>query len=146
MARNYLLLVEDNPTDEALTLRALRRQDVPVQIDVVRDGQEALDFLFCEGDYTARAGCELPQVVLLDLKLPKLSGHDVLRALRANERTHTLPVVVMTSSSQERDIRESYDLGANSYVCKPVESDTFTRVVQQLGLYWMVTNETVAGT
>lgn len=146
MARGYILLVEDNPADEALALRALRRHRMPVDIDVVHDGQEALDYLFCTGEHADRDPCELPQVVLLDLKLPKLGGHEVLRAIRADARTRRLPVVVMTSSSQERDIHESYDLGANSYVRKPVDSEQFSDVVQQLGLYWLITNETSAGT
>ncbi|HET6350608.1 MAG TPA: response regulator [Coriobacteriia bacterium] len=146
MARGYILLVEDNPADEALTIRALRRHEMPVEIDVVRDGQEAIDYLLCEGAHADRDPFDMPQVVLLDLKLPKLSGHDVLRAIRANDRTRRLPVVVMTSSSQERDIQMSYDLGANSYVRKPVESGAFSDVVQQLGLYWLATNETSTGT
>jgi len=146
MARGYILLVEDNPADEALTIRALRRQQTPVEIDIVRDGQEAVDYLLCEGAHADRDPSEMPQFVLLDLKLPKLSGHDVLRAIRANDRTRRLPVVVMTSSSQERDIQMSYDLGANSYVRKPVDSGAFSDVVQQLGLYWLATNETSMGT
>ena len=128
-----ILLVEDNPDDEALTLRALRRNNLRNEIVVVRNGQAALDWL----DQTA----VLPCVVLLDLKLPKVPGLEVLRRLRADARWGTLPVVLLTSSKEERDLIEGYDLGANSYVCKPVDFQQFTTVVSQLGLYWAVINE-----
>ncbi len=129
----YIFLVEDNPDDEQLTIRSLRRGNIANQIVVARNGEEALNNLF----NTAT----LPTVVLLDLKLPKVDGLEVLRQIRANARTHLLPVVVLTSSSEERDIVESYSLGANSYVRKPVEFEHFTEAVQQLGLFWVLVNE-----
>jgi len=138
---NSILLVEDNPADEALTLRVLERHNIANTVDVVRDGQEALDYLLCEGEHRHRSPCDLPQVVLLDLKLPKLDGHDVLRAIRRHERLRLLPVVIMTSSTEERDIATSYDLGANSYVRKPVDFEQFSEAVRQLGLYWLVLNQ-----
>jgi CheY-like chemotaxis protein len=140
-----ILLVEDNPADEELTLRVLRRHNIANTIDVVRDGQEALDYLFCDGAYRERDSCALPQVVLLDLKLPKLDGHHVLRAIRQDEKLRSLPVVIMTSSSEEGDIQTSYDLGANSYVRKPVDFEQFSEAVRQLGLYWLVLNQTPLG-
>lgn len=132
-----ILLVEDNPDDEHLTIRALRRGNVANEILVARNGEEALNLLF-----NLEA---LPCVVLLDLKLPKIEGLEVLREIRANDRTHLLPVVVLTSSSEDRDIIESYTLGANSYVRKPVEFDQFTEAVRQLGLYWVLHNEPLPG-
>ena len=137
-----ICLVEDNPNDEALTLRALRKSNLANNIVVVRDGAEALDFLFCTGEYISRESAGLPAVVLLDLKLPKIDGLEVLRRIRANERTKLLPVVVMTSSDEHRDLLESYRRGANSYVRKPIEFDRFTDTVQQLGRYWTTLNET----
>lgn len=132
-----ILLVEDNPDDERLTIRALRRGNVANEILVARNGEEALNLVF---------NLEvLPCVVLLDLKLPKIEGLEVLREIRANDRTHLLPVVVLTSSSEDRDIIESYTLGANSYVRKPVEFDQFTEAVRQLGLYWVLHNEPLPG-
>ncbi len=128
-----LLLVEDNPDDEALTLRALRRGRLANPIRIARDGQEALEIL--------GAMEPLPCVILLDLKLPKLSGLQVLRQIRAADQTRLLPVVILTSSNQDQDIRESYALGANSYVAKPVEIKKFTEAVQQLGIYWALVNE-----
>ncbi|MEO1403561.1 MAG: response regulator [Cyanobacteria bacterium J06635_1] len=128
-----ILLVEDNPDDEKLTIRALRQSQIANQIQIARDGEAALVAIF-EAD-------PLPSVVLLDLKLPKIDGLEVLQRIRANERTRLLPVVVLTSSSEERDIVESYSLGANSYVRKPVEFDQFTQAVTQLGLYWALINE-----
>lgn len=128
-----ILLVEDNPDDEILTIRALRRGNVANEILVARNGEEALTMVLNANP--------LPSVVLLDLKLPKVDGLEVLRQIRANERTKLLPVVVLTSSSEESDIIESYNLGANSYVRKPVEIDKFTEAVRQLGLYWAVINE-----
>ena len=136
-----ILLVEDNPHDEALTLRALQKKNLANEIVVVRDGAEALDFLFCKGSYADRDPDDLPSVVLLDLKLPKLDGLEVLKRVRADERTMLLPVVVLTSSDEQRDLVESYRGGANSYVRKPVEFDQFTEAVQQLGLYWLLMNE-----
>jgi len=140
-----ILLVEDNPADEALTLRVLERHRIANSVAVVRDGQEALDYLFCTGEHEHRDPCELPQVVLLDLKLPKLDGHDVLRAIRRDERLRLLPVVIMTSSTEEGDIATSYDLGANSYVRKPVDFEQFSEAVRQLGLYWLVLNQAPPG-
>ncbi|MCY7332210.1 MAG: response regulator [Pseudanabaena sp. CAN_BIN31] len=128
-----IILVEDNPDDERLTIRALRRGNIVNEILVARNGEEALEMVLNANP--------LPSVVLLDLKLPKVEGLEVLRQIRANERTHKLPVVVLTSSSEEGDIIGSYDLGANSYVRKPVETDKFTEAIRQLGMYWAVINE-----
>jgi CheY-like chemotaxis protein len=136
-----ILLVEDNPDDEALTLRALKSSNIANEVVVARDGVEALDYLFGNGAYADRDTRVMPQVVLLDLKLPKLDGLDVLRRLRTDERTKSLPVVVLTSSDEERDIIDSYGLGANSYVRKPVAFAQFTEAVRQLGLYWLVLNQ-----
>lgn len=132
-----IVLVEDNPDDERLTLRALQRGKITNQILVARNGEEALDLIFAQDP--------LPCVVLLDLKLPKIDGLEVLRHLRDNEATRMLPVVMLTSSSEERDIIESYSLGANSYVRKPVDIDQFTEAVRQLGLYWALLNEPLPG-
>jgi len=132
-----ILLVEDNADDEQLTLRAMRQSDVPNIIRVARDGAEALDHLF-----GTSAGRRLPDLILLDLKLPKVSGLEVLQRIRADERTRTLPIVVLTSSDEERDIVESYSLGANSYIRKPVDFDEFIDAVRQLGLYWLSMNRT----
>ena len=141
MTEKYLLLVEDNPDDEELTLRALRRSNVLNEIIVVRDGVEALDFLFGTGTHAGRDIELLPEVVLLDLKLPKLNGADVLRRMRANPRTKLTPVVVLTSSSEDEDVITSYELGANSYVRKPVGFADFTEAIRSLGLYWMLLNK-----
>jgi len=135
-----ILLVEDNPDDEALTLRAFKKNNILNEIIVCRDGAEALDFLFAQGKYADRADEPLPQLVLLDLKLPKLDGTEVLRRMRANERTKLLPVVVLTSSKEDRDVIESYQLGANSYVRKPVDFTEFLQAVRALGLFWLVLN------
>ena len=139
-SNRILLLVEDEPDDEALTLRALERHHIQNEIVVTRDGQEALDFLFGDGSFAGRDSSELPQVVLLDLKLPKVDGIQVLQRIRADERTSLLPVVLLTSSDEQSDIVESYHFGANSYVRKPVEFNEFIEAVQQLGLYWLLTN------
>ena len=141
MKRKTLLLVEDNPDDELLTVRALRKHNLANEIVVARDGQQALDYLFGEGEYEGRPPEELPQVILLDLKLPKVDGLQVLERIRADERTRSIPVVVLTSSNEERDILRSYDLGANSYVRKPVNFEQFLEAARQLGLYWLVLNE-----
>ncbi len=133
----YILLVEDNPSDAALTLRAFEKQGVANEIRVARDGAEALAFLFGTGEGPLPA---LPLVVFLDLKLPRVSGLDVLRQIRANERTRLVPVVIMTSSSEQRDVIEGYGLGANSYIRKPVNSAEFGEAVRQLGLYWILLN------
>lgn len=136
-----ILLVEDSLSDEELTLRSLKRANVRNRIVVARDGAAALDFLFARGAYAGRPHDEEIQVVLLDLNLPKLSGLDVLRAIRANERTRVLPVVILTSSHEDRDLVESYDSGANSYIVKPVDFIQFAEAVRQLGLYWLVLNQ-----
>jgi two-component system, response regulator len=138
---NIILLVEDNPDDVELTLRAFRRSKVLNEIVVVTDGVEALDFVFATGVHAGRDPRAKPQVILLDLKLPKIGGLEVLRRLRADERTRRIPVVVLTSSNEEKDILSSYDLGANSFVRKPVDFAQFVVAAQQLGLYWLVMNE-----
>ena len=136
-----ILLVEDNPDDEALTLRALWKNNIGNRVVVVRDGAEALDFLFCTGAYADRDLREMPHMILLDLKLPKVDGLEVLRRIRADERTHLLAVVILTSSNEEQDLIEGYKNGANSYVRKPVDFTQFVEAVRQLGLYWLVLNE-----
>lgn len=136
-----ILLVEDNPDDEALTIRALKKNNIGNALVVVRDGAEALDFLFCQGAYIDRDPQEKPQVILLDLKLPKVDGLEVLRRIRSNDNTRTLPVVILTSSREEQDLIQSYSLGANSYVRKPVDFTQFIEAVLNLGLYWLVLNE-----
>lgn len=141
MAEKFILLVEDNPDDEELVLRALSKGHIKNEIIVVRDGVEALDFIFCRGTYASRDISELPQVILLDLKLPKVDGLEVLRQLRSRDETRLLPVVALTSSKEEKDVIEGYKLGANSYVCKPVEMNEFSQAVQNLGLYWLLLNE-----
>lgn len=136
-----ILLVEDNPDDEILIKRALSKRNILNEIVVVHDGVEALDYLFGKGAFEGRNTDVMPQVVLLDLKLPRVDGLEVLRELRANQHTHLLPVVVLTSSDEEKDIIESYQLGANSYVRKPVDFLQFADAVQQLGLYWLLLNQ-----
>jgi CheY-like chemotaxis protein len=140
MSERYILLVEDNPDDEELTLLSLRKNNLAHDIVVVRDGVEAIEFLFGNGQYAHRDVSHVPTVILLDLKLPKLDGLGVLKRLRAEERTRTLPVVVLTSSSQDADVIASYNLGANSYVRKPVEFGAFVEAVSSLGLYWVLLN------
>lgn len=142
MDKTVILLVEDNPDDEALALRALRRNNILNEVVVARDGVEALDYLFGTGAYAGRDASVMPQVVLLDLKLPKIEGLEVLRRLRADTRTKLLPVVVLTSSKEERDLVESYELGANSYIRKPVDFNQFAEAIRQLKLYWLVLNVT----
>ncbi|MBI2875505.1 MAG: response regulator [Candidatus Tectomicrobia bacterium] len=141
MREKVILLVEDNPDDEALTLRAFKKSNVLNQVVVVRDGAEALDYLFGTGSYAGREIEMLPQIILLDLKLPKVDGLEVLRRIRSSERTRVLPVIILTSSREEQDIIRSYSLGANSYIRKPVDFVQFAEAVQQLGLYWLVLNE-----
>jgi two-component system response regulator len=138
---NTILLVEDNADDEELTLRAFRKSKVLNRVEVVRDGVEALDYLFATGVHAERDPKALPAVILLDLKLPKLGGLEVLRRVRADERTRRIPVVVLTSSNEEKDILSSYGLGANSFVRKPVDFAQFMEAAQQLGMYWLVMNE-----
>jgi two-component system response regulator len=141
MSERIILLVEDNANDEALTQRALKKANIMNKVVVARDGALALDYLFARGAFAERDPGEVPQVVLLDLNLPKVGGLDVLRAIRADPRTKLLPVVVLTSSKQDRDLVEGYSLGANSYVVKPVDFSKFSEAVRQLGLYWLVLNE-----
>ncbi|HNT25284.1 MAG TPA: response regulator [Anaerolineales bacterium] len=140
MERKFILLVEDNPDDELLTMRALRTSQVANDIVVARDGAEALDFLFGSGPYDGRDTEQVPELILLDLKLPKLDGLEVLQRIRSDKRTCHLPVVVLTSSDEEIDIIESYSRGANSYIRKPVDFDQFIESVKQLKLYWLVLN------
>ncbi len=141
MADKVILLVEDNPDDEALTLRALKRGGVINEVVVARDGAEALDYLFGAGKFAGRDLSSTPAVVLLDLKLPKLDGADVLQRMRQDERTRFVPVVVLTSSSEDEDVLKSYRYGANSYVRKPVAFADFTSAIGQLGLYWVLLNQ-----
>ena len=141
MTDKVILLAEDNPNDEELTLRALRKHNVSNDVVVVRDGQEALDYLFMAGPHAGRNPNQPPQLILLDINLPKINGLDVLKRIRADARTRTLPVVILTSSSEERDRFTAYDNFANSYIRKPVDFDQFTEAVRELGLYWLVLNE-----
>jgi two-component system, response regulator len=135
-----ILLVEDNPDDEALTLRAFKKNNFGKKIFIAHDGAEALDFLFCTGIYADRDPTEMPKVVLLDLNLPKIGGLEVLRRVRADPRTRTVPVVILTSSQEERDLAEGYEIGANSYVRKPVDFNEFMKAVEYLGIYWLNLN------
>lgn len=137
-----ILLVEDNADDEVLTRRALRKNNIGNELVVARDGAEALDYLFATGEYEGRDLSVMPQVILLDLKLPKVDGLEVLRRLRADERTKLLPVVILTSSKEQQDLVDGYGYGANSYIRKPVDFAQFLEAVRQLGLYWLVLNET----
>jgi two-component system response regulator len=141
MEDKMILLVEDNPDDEALTLRALKKNHIGNEVFVVRDGAEALDFLFCTEAYADRDPHDMPQIILLDLKLPKVDGLEVLGRIRADERTRLLPVVILTSSNEEQDLLEGYKKGANSYIRKPVDFNQFADAIRQLGLYWLVLNE-----
>ena len=141
MDGKIILLVEDNPDDEALTLRALKQNKIGNAVVVAHDGVEALDYLFATGPHGGRSVAETPQVVLLDLKLPRIDGLEVLRRVRADERTKFLPVVILTSSNEEKDLIEGYSLGCNSYIRKPVDFTQFTEAVRHLGLYWLVLNE-----
>jgi two-component system response regulator len=136
-----ILLVEDNADDEALTLRALKKNRVTNKVVVARDGVQAVDYLFGTGSYAGRDPSDLPQIVLLDLKLPRLDGFEVLARLRADKRTRLLPVIILTSSKEDRDIAHGYGLGANSYVRKPVDFEQFVEAIRQLSLYWLVLNE-----
>ena len=141
MGDKIILLVEDNADDEALTLRALKKNNIQNEVVVARDGAEALDYFFATGAYAGRDLKVMPTITLLDLKLPKLDGLEVLRRLRADDRTKLLPVVILTSSKEEEDIIAGYSLGANSYIRKPVDFSQFTEAVRELGLYWLVLNE-----
>lgn len=141
MKNKFILLVEDSIDDEMLTLRALRNSKILNEVIVAHDGKEALDYLFGAGIFAGRDTSIIPEVVLLDLNLPKVNGLEVLRAIRANENTKLLPVVILTSSREEKDLIDSYSLGANSYIRKPVDFIQFTDAARQLGLYWLVLNE-----
>ena len=141
MHEHVILLVEDNSSDEELTLRALRKSKIMNEVIVTRDGSEALDFLLGKGSYAGRDTNDVPQVVLLDLNLPKISGIDVLRAIRENEATKPLPVVILTSSKEDKDLSACYALGANSYIVKPVDFVQFAESVRQLGMYWLILNQ-----
>ncbi|MFN0008394.1 MAG: response regulator [Planctomycetota bacterium] len=140
METKVILLVEDNPDDEFLTLRSLESNHIANEVVVVRDGQAALDWLYGRGGDGGRSAADLPAMILLDLKMPKISGLDLLQRLRAEPRTRRIPVVIFTSSGEERDVLQSYEFGANSYVRKPVEFSEFSEAVRQLGLYWLVIN------
>jgi CheY-like chemotaxis protein len=136
-----ILLVEDNPDDLDMTLHALRKMKLANHIQLARDGVEALDFIFCRGPHAARSIEDMPRVILLDLKLPRLDGLEVLRRLKADPRTQGIPVVMLTSSKEQSDVDQSYKLGANSYIVKPVDFEQFAEAVQNLGLYWMLLNQ-----
>lgn len=136
-----ILLVEDNPEDLELTLRALRQANLGNQIEIARDGAEALDFIFCEGAHAGRKIEDTPRLVLLDLKLPKVDGLEVLERIKSDPRTRHIPVVVLTSSKEQSDLVRSYQVGVNSYIVKPVNFDGFTKAVQELGMYWLLLNE-----
>jgi two-component system, response regulator len=141
MTERVILLVEDSSSDEELTLRALKKHNIANRVVVTRDGAEALDYLFAQGSHAGRNPDEVPQVVLLDLNLPKIGGLEVLRRIRADERTKLLPVVILTSSKEDKDLHGGYASGANSYVVKPVDFTQFADAVRQLGMYWLVLNQ-----
>ncbi|WP_392530902.1 response regulator [Nostoc sp. C117] len=136
-----IVLVEDNHADAELTIRALRHGRIGNHIQLLQDGAEALDFIFCQGNYAHRSITNQPKVILLDLKLPKVSGLEVLRQLKSDPRTQMIPVVVLTSSAEDRDMIESYNIGVNSYIVKPVDFEQFNQVIQQLGFYWLLFNQ-----
>jgi len=136
-----ILLVEDNPQDAELTIRALKKRNLANQLHLVEDGAEALDFIFCRGAYERREMTSPPKVILLDLKLPKVSGLEVLKAFKTDERTRSIPVVIVTSSREDPDIQTAYALGANSYVVKPVDFDAFVDAMSRLGFYWLLLNQ-----
>lgn len=137
-----ILLVEDSPDDAEMTIRALKKVNLANKLVHVKDGQEALDFIFAEGAYTSRKGASYPKVILLDIKMPKVDGIEVLRKIKSKPETKMIPIVIMTSSGEEKDMLTSYSLGVNSYVVKPVNFENFARAVSELGLYWMLTNNT----
>lgn len=142
MVTKTILLVEDNPDDEALTLRALRKNNFAHTVDVVHDGAEALDYVFCKGNYAVRDNSQTPQLILLDIKLPKVDGIEVLKKIRESEQYHHIPIVMLTTSSEENDVVKSYDNGANSFIKKPVDFTEFLDVVNKLGVYWLALNTT----
>jgi CheY-like chemotaxis protein len=135
-----ILLVEDNPTDLELALRVFKKHRIANRIEVTRDGLQALDFLFGEGVHAGRGGIQIPKVILLDLKLPKIGGIEVLRRIKGDPRTRAIPIVVLTSSREEKDLLESYQLGVNSYIVKPVDFDQFSDCLKQIGIYWLLSN------
>lgn len=141
MSEIEILLVEDNPADVELTLRALKKNNIANRIEVARDGEEALDFLFARGRYSEREKTSMPKLVLLDLKLPKKGGLEVLSEVKGNPKTKTIPIVVLTSSKEEKDIIESYKLGVNSYIVKPVDFENFMIAIKELGIYWLLINQ-----
>ncbi len=141
MYEKIVLLVEDNPDDVELTKRAFKKSKILNEIVVAKDGIEALDFLFCRGEYKDRDPNIMPEVILLDLKMPKMDGLEVLKQIRENEQTKPLPVIILTTSKEESDIIEGYNRGANSYICKPVDFDQFHEAIRQLGLYWLILNQ-----
>ena len=143
MIKKDILLIEDNPDDETLALRALKKNHIINEIIVVRDGEEALNYLFCKESYSNRDSKNQPEVILLDLKLPKISGLEILQEIRKHKETKYLPVVVLTSSDEERDLVESYKLGANSYIRKPVDFEKFQQAILDLSLYWLVLNKSL---
>lgn len=136
-----ILLVEDNPQDIELILRSFKKRNIANPIHVAEDGAQALDFIFCRGEYEQRDKCQLPKVILLDLKLPKINGLEVLKELKSNEHTRHIPVVIVTSSREDPDIKRAYELGANSYIVKPVDFDEFMKVMQSLDYYWLLVNQ-----
>jgi two-component system response regulator len=138
-----ILLVEDNPHDAEMTIRALKKVNLANKLIHVKDGEEALNFIFSRGDYAGRQIEDKPKVILLDIKMPKVDGIEVLRQIKSNEITRTIPVVIMTSSKEEQDIITSYDLGVNSYVVKPVDFEGFAKAVSELGFYWLITNQEI---
>lgn len=142
MKKRIILLVEDNPDDEALTLKAFKKNNILNEVVVARDGAEALDFLFCKGAFSGRDKNEVPELILLDLKLPKIDGLEVLKEIKTNQKTQLIPVIILTSSSEEKDILKSYELYANSYIRKPVDFEQFSEAIRELGVYWLVLNET----
>ncbi len=141
MKPKTILLVEDDPSDVGLTQRAFQKNHLANELVIAEDGQEALDYLFRAGVYAGREGHKLPALVLLDLKLPRINGLEVLRQIRADDRTRRLPVIILTTSQEEQDVAQSYDLGANSYIRKPVDFTQFAQAIQHVGLYWLVLNE-----
>ncbi|MCH8618989.1 response regulator [Undibacterium sp. TS12] len=141
MSTGTILLIEDNPSDIGLTERAFKKSHITNELVIAQDGQEGLDYLFCQGAFADREEDNLPMLVLLDLKLPRVDGLEVLRQIRGDKRTHRVPVVILTSSREEQDVAAGYDLGVNSYIRKPVDFQQFAEVIKQLGLYWLVINE-----